>query len=103
VSAAAAPACASSRCFTAAEQRELAQAGAAAADTLFLQGWTRKEACLKAVGSGLSLEPAEFEAGLAAADRRLTLTWEGTPWHLALRSFQADGVLGAIALRRSSP
>ncbi|WP_137918846.1 4'-phosphopantetheinyl transferase superfamily protein [Hydrogenophaga sp. 2FB] len=30
----------------------------------FLQCWTRKEACLKALGSGLSIEPHVFQAGL---------------------------------------
>lgn len=30
----------------------------------FLQCWTRKEACLKALGSGLSIEPGVFEAGI---------------------------------------
>jgi 4'-phosphopantetheinyl transferase len=30
----------------------------------FFRGWTRKEACLKALGSGLSIEPHTFEAGL---------------------------------------
>jgi 4'-phosphopantetheinyl transferase len=27
--------------------------------------WTRKEACLKALGTGLTLDPARFEVGLA--------------------------------------
>lgn len=91
------------RCFTAEEQRELERAGAANGDMLFLQGWTRKEACLKAIGSGLSLEPAAFETGLAPRDRRLTLTWAGEPWHLALRSFQVDDTFGAVALRQAAP
>lgn len=30
----------------------------------FLRCWARKEACLKALGSGLTIEPATFEAGL---------------------------------------
>lgn len=30
----------------------------------FFRCWTRKEACLKALGSGLSIEPHAFEAGL---------------------------------------
>lgn len=33
---------------------------------LFLQCWTRKEACLKALGSGLSIEPGVFEAGIGS-------------------------------------
>lgn len=37
--------------------------------TGFLRGWTRKEACLKALGSGLSIEPHIFEAGMEATER----------------------------------
>ena len=33
-------------------------------DHAFLTGWTRKEACLKAIGSGLSIAPHTFTAGL---------------------------------------
>ena len=33
-------------------------------DLAFLTGWTRKEACLKAIGSGLSIAPDTFTAGL---------------------------------------
>ncbi len=35
----------------------------------FLRCWTRKEACLKALGSGLSIEPHEFEAGVDTGTR----------------------------------
>jgi 4'-phosphopantetheinyl transferase len=31
----------------------------------FLHGWTRKEACLKAIGSGLSIAPSSFCVGLS--------------------------------------
>jgi 4'-phosphopantetheinyl transferase len=58
--------------FTAAEQHELAREPAATRDELFLTGWTRKEACLKAVGSGLSIAPTCFECGLAPVR---ALTW----------------------------
>ena len=65
--------------FTADEQVELAQsADDTARSWLFLQGWTRKEACLKAIGSGLSVAPHTFHAGLAAQDREVLLALPGT-------------------------
>lgn len=33
-------------------------------DSAFLRGWTRKEACLKAVGTGLSTSPSSFHSGV---------------------------------------
>jgi 4'-phosphopantetheinyl transferase len=51
--------------YTSVEQAELIACPPALRDRLFLSGWTRKEACLKAVGSGLSIAPSTFECGLA--------------------------------------
>lgn len=39
----------------------------------FLRCWTRKEACLKALGSGLSIEPHLFQAGLGSEEARTTI------------------------------
>lgn len=91
------------RCFTGAEQRELDACGPdpTARDTLFLHGWTRKEACLKAVGSGLSLEPGSFEAGLSPTPSDVRLDWDGCAFHLAVRSFRHGDTIGAIAVIRS--
>jgi len=93
----------SERCFTPAEQHELDRCAddPGARDLLFLHGWTRKEACLKAVGSGLSLEPASFEAGLSPAARDVRLEWDGRTFHLALHSFTHGDTIGAIAVQRS--
>jgi 4'-phosphopantetheinyl transferase len=38
-----------------------------ARDEAFLRVWTRKEACLKAVGLGLRLAPSSFDAGAQSA------------------------------------
>lgn len=42
-------------------------------DAAFLTGWTRKEAVLKAIGSGFSESPREIEVSLSAAPKRLLL------------------------------
>lgn len=39
----------------------------------FLQCWTRKEACLKALGSGLTVEPGTFDAGVEGALREVSI------------------------------
>jgi 4'-phosphopantetheinyl transferase len=93
----------SERCFTRSEQDELDRCGddSGARDLLFLQGWTRKEACLKAVGSGLALEPASFEAGFAPSPREVLLAWDCNVFQLAVRSFRHGDTIGAIAVVRS--
>ena len=52
------------RNFSHAECIDLRAVEPAARDQAFLTGWTRKEACLKAIGSGLSIAPDTFAAGL---------------------------------------
>lgn len=61
--------------FGAHERARFAATPAAERLQAFLRCWTRKEACLKAIGSGLSLEPNRFEAGTDSAPRRTTLPW----------------------------
>ena len=52
------------RNFSREECISLRAAEPAERDHAFLTGWTRKEACLKAIGSGLSIAPDTFTAGL---------------------------------------
>jgi 4'-phosphopantetheinyl transferase len=61
------------RCFTRDEQRELGAVSPADRSLHFLRGWTRKEACLKALGAGLQIEPATFEVGLQAGVRDVSI------------------------------
>jgi 4'-phosphopantetheinyl transferase len=42
-------------------------------DHAFLRGWTRKEACLKAIGSGLSIAPHTFDAGIGPEERTVSI------------------------------
>lgn len=50
--------------FDAAEHRAYRDRPDRAATQLFLRGWTRKEACLKAIGMGLWVAPASLHTGL---------------------------------------
>jgi 4'-phosphopantetheinyl transferase len=74
-------------CFSAAERDVLASAPAAERHLLFLRGWTRKEACVKATGKGLqvpldgvsvSLHEDAPHAVRAADDPR---AWTAIPLH----------------------
>lgn len=68
------------RHFSAEECVALADVDMASRSLAFLTGWTRKEACLKAIGSGLSIAPDTFTAGLAHDARRTVIR---TPQGLA--------------------
>lgn len=84
--------------FTAAEQRALASLPAEQRDRAFLVGWTCKEACLKAVGTGLGIDTRSFEAGLEEDAREVRLPLDGRMARLALHSFDGgEGVVCAIA------
>lgn len=66
------------RHFSAAEREALAATDSASRDLAFLTGWTRKEACLKAIGSGLSIAANTFSVGLRHdAQRTLIHTPQG--------------------------
>ena len=80
--------------FSPAERRELAALPAAGRDRAFLACWTRKEACLKASGLGLSVDTRSFEAGLAEEPREVLLPVDGGRLRLALASF--DGGQGVV-------
>lgn len=74
------------RNFTEAEQRELLAAPADLRDLAFMRGWTRKEACLKAIGSGLSIPPDQVDAGLQPAQRELVVAQGGARHRLRVAS-----------------
>ena len=87
------------RHFTAAEQAELARCEGDERTRAFLACWTRKEACLKALGIGLSLPPARIEVGCATTPRTVHVTVEDEPRALELASLALDPeTVGAIAL-----
>jgi 4'-phosphopantetheinyl transferase len=92
--------------FTPAEQRALERVesrGALAAEKAFFTCWTRKEACLKALGLGLQLATDSFEVGVEAnMAEALDIdiqTLEGIE-RVRLESFPCGpDAVGALALR----
>ena len=62
--------------FSANELRDLRALPAGEVDRAFLTVWTRKEACLKAVGCGLSVAPARFTVGLGATAQQVSVPTE---------------------------
>jgi len=84
--------------FTPAEQGTLSAANASERDLVFFWGWTRKEACLKAIGSGLSIRPASFEVGLTGAIRDVTIPTPQKSATVRVQSFRhGPRILGALA------
>ena len=71
----------------------------AAQSRAFLRGWTRKEACLKAAGSGLSIAPDSFDAGLEAHRRHVLLDTDSGPINLRVQTVEVGaGLLAAVAV-----
>jgi len=92
------------RNFTAAEQRELLATPPELRDLAFMRGWTRKEACLKAIGSGLSIPPDAVDAGLLPEQAEVHVAHGGAHHRLQLHSLpeHADTAL-AIAVGNGGP
>lgn len=84
--------------FTEAERHALAQLEPSARDRAFLACWTRKEACLKATGMGLSVDTRSFDVGVVADSREVKITSADGVVRLALSSFHdVQGALCAVA------
>ncbi len=84
--------------FTAAEQRWLASSDPASQLRVFLTCWTRKEACLKALGTGLSLDTRSVDVDMARAANGSARVDAGAFGLLSVSSFAVGtGAVGAIA------
>jgi 4'-phosphopantetheinyl transferase len=59
-------------------------------DVSFLRVWTRKEACMKATGLGLSLAPASFECGAQAQARTVRVQTAQRMWTLRVHTPPVD-------------
>jgi 4'-phosphopantetheinyl transferase len=85
--------------LTSSEQRWVHAAGEPELASRFLSCWTRKEACIKAIGSGLSLAPQTFDAGAGDGTAQLELAWCGRTWPLTVMPLEAGSdVVAALAL-----
>ncbi len=60
--------------FSAAEQYAHEAIEPGLQDEALLRAWTRKEACLKALGYGLMISPASFETGFAESAQRVEIS-----------------------------
>lgn len=74
------------RNFTPKEYRDYLNAPAPERLQTFYRCWTRKEACLKALGSGLSIEPGVFDAGVQAEPAPATIAVAGQPCRMSVFS-----------------
>lgn len=90
--------------FTQEEARALAALPAEDRATAFLVCWTRKEACLKALGVGLQLDASSFEVGLAPIAQPVRIATARGPAQLMLHSFAVGpDAVGAVALQLPAP
>lgn len=70
----------------------------------FLRAWTRKEACLKALGTGLQIAPATVETGLDAAERRVEIEMPEGRCALRVRTLvPMPGWIAAVAELHARP
>ena len=82
-----------------AELRDTAVGGAR--ETAFLSAWTRKEALLKACGTGIDRELAQIEVGTSGDLRAVRLVGHEGEWSVV--SFRpAPGYVGAVAAEGTS-
>jgi 4'-phosphopantetheinyl transferase len=59
-------------------------------DAAFLRVWTRKEACMKATGLGLSLAPSSFECGAQAVPQTVRIDADERRWTLLVHTPSLD-------------
>jgi 4'-phosphopantetheinyl transferase len=98
-------------CFTREERHAIEKMPADRRERSFLSVWTRKEACLKALGYGLQIEPASFAAGVSEAcdnhvpdERTIEIDTPSGIKTVIVASLELPGpIVGALARVRVSP
>lgn len=78
------------QCLTKVECEELRATPSQQLASAFLRGWTRKEACLKAIGTGLSLAPGTLHTGLGCDLATTSLTNNQGPGAVHVRSIDIN-------------
>jgi 4'-phosphopantetheinyl transferase len=85
--------------FTPSECEQLRALSGPERGAAFLQCWTRKEACLKAIGSGLSIPAGAFETGLGATRDHVVVPTDEEPVDLVVESLrERAGMFVAVAV-----
>lgn len=95
--------------LTAAELAELEQLPAGQRTEVFFACWARKEACMKALGLGLALEPQRLHVGMAVRRQQLRLPQADAPLTLCplpgpggyAAALAAVGGLGRVSLHHA--
>lgn len=77
--------------FTRAERDAYAETARTHRTDAFLRGWTRKEAVLKALGTGFSVPARAIDAGLESHARVLTVEWDGQDAMVEVESVPVPG------------
>jgi len=91
------------RHFTESEQDELMMHTGTARNAAFLRCWTRKEACVKAVGSGLSVAPHRFFVGTSHLSTVVAVpTKDGAVAVTVCSLSESNEVFGSLARALSS-
>jgi 4'-phosphopantetheinyl transferase len=81
-----------------AEQSEWCALAGPARSTAFFRAWTRKEACLKALGTGLSIAPHLVDVGSGPRPRQPVIVWQGFDCGLQVRDIDlAPHLVAAVA------
>jgi 4'-phosphopantetheinyl transferase len=90
--------------FTAREQSELRETPSDRRDSAFLRGWTRKEACLKAVGCGLAIDPRTVDVGLTGNQAQIALNTDNGQFNVQVQTINVgSGAIAAVAYIQNLP
>ena len=91
------------RNFSASEHEQLLALAGPERDAAFLRCWTRKEACLKAIGSGLSIAPHLFETGTFASRKNVVVPTDSGPVEVIVESLPASAEMIVAIARVNDP